>query len=598
MPGSSREERLAELLAAFLEAVESGQKPNLQEWQAHNPDLAEELAAFVRNEEHIRGLAAPLRGEGPSNHSSGPVAAENRTVAAPSVASGAPLLLPAGHLFGDFEILEEIAQGGMGIVYRARQLSLNRLVALKVVLRGAFADQEERARFRAEAEAAARLDHSNIVPIYHVGEFEGRPYLCLKLIEGGSLAQRLKGTPLPIPEAVRLVEILAGAIHYAHQRGIVHRDLKPGNILLATGGPPPSKHLSPARVSGFGPDPVDPLITDFGLAKQMGGSENLTQTGQVIGTPCYMAPEQAWGHRGRIGPAADIYALGAILYETLTGRPPFQAATPYETLDLVRTQEPAPPRILNPKVNQDLQSICLKCLEKEPGDRYGSAEALADDLRRFRNSEPVSVRTYNVLLRITRALGKRSPTEDEFHFWGTMLLWFAGIVLVGHLVTFVLIKTQLPRNLGVLTRTSEFGLGGLVFWLYRRRRRSPMVGAERQLWSVWLGYLVAWVVGALAIRLLVDQGIIVCGPTGPLGWEELLVYPFSASLSGLSFFVMGGLYWGRYYALGFAFLLLALLLPLHLTWAPLEFGGLWAAALVAIGLHLRRLAFEAAKETP
>jgi hypothetical protein len=223
---------------------------------------------------------------------------------------------------------------------------------------------------------------------------------------------------------------------------------------------------------------------------------------------------------------------------------------------------------------------------------------LADDLRRFSNIEPVSVRTYNVLLRITRALGKRSPSEDEFRSWGTMLLVFAGIVLVGHLVTFVFIQTQLPHNLGVLTRTCEFVLGGLVFWVFRRRRRPSFVGAERQLRSVWLGYLAAWVVSALAMRLLVDRGIILGGPAGPRGWEDLLVYPFSATLSGLAFFVMGGLYWGRYYALGLAFFLLALLLPLHLTWAPLEFGGLWAGALVAIGLHLRRLASEAAREAP
>jgi WD40 repeat protein/tRNA A-37 threonylcarbamoyl transferase component Bud32 len=269
-----------------------------------------------------------------------------------------------------YEVLEELGRGGMGVVYKARQAKLNRVVALKVLLAGAHAGAGDRARFRGEAEAAARLQHPNIVQVFEVGEADGRPYLALEYAEGGSLAQRLRGSPLPAGEAAALVEVLARAVHAAHQKGVVHRDLKPGNVLLAADG--------------------TPKVTDFGLAKRLDAQTAHTQSGALLGTPDYMAPEQAEGKAA--GPAADTYALGAILYHLLTGRPPFPAATPLETLVRLRSEEPVSPATLQPRLPRDVVTVCLKCLAKEPAGRYASAAELADDLGRFLAGRPVLAR--------------------------------------------------------------------------------------------------------------------------------------------------------------------------------------------------------------
>jgi serine/threonine protein kinase len=297
---------------------------------------------------------------------------------------------------GGYEVFEELGRGGMGVVYKARQVGLNRLVALKMILAGEFASVEEQARFRREAEAAARLDHPNIVRVYEVGEADGRPYLALEYVPGGNLADRLADGPLPAGAAARLVETLARAAHAAHEHGIVHRDLKPANILLASGGCEP-----PGTGSPGGSHPplagLVPKIADFGLAKlQYTGDDTApagpTRTGVLIGTASYMAPEQAAGPGAAVGPAADTYALGAILYECLTGRPPFRGVSPLDTLEQVRTLAPVPPRRLQPGVPRDLETICLKCLEKAPRQRYATAAALADDLRRFLDGQPIQAR--------------------------------------------------------------------------------------------------------------------------------------------------------------------------------------------------------------
>ncbi|HEV3237974.1 MAG TPA: protein kinase [Gemmataceae bacterium] len=302
-----------------------------------------------------------------------------------------------------FEILEEIGHGGMGVVYKARQKGLNRLVALKQMRAGLHAEPKELARFRREAETAARLHHPNIVAVHDVGDQDGQPYLVMEFVEGISLAQRLGQSTLSPEKAAELVETLARAMDYAHGQGVVHRDLKPSNILLS-----PISRLQNADLEGIqstlgnSPKTTQPLalstqhflpkISDFGLAKRLDVQESHTQTGAILGTPGYMAPEQALGKAGEIGPAVDIYALGAILYESLTGRPPFRAATLLETLELVRVQEPVALRQLQPGVPRDLETICLKCLEKSPRRRYESAKELADDLRRFLNREPIRAR--------------------------------------------------------------------------------------------------------------------------------------------------------------------------------------------------------------
>ena len=278
-----------------------------------------------------------------------------------------------------YEILEVLGRGGMGVVYKARHRALDRLVALKMVLSGGHAGEAELARFRAEAAALARLQHPHIVQIFEVGEQEGRPYFALEFVEGGSLAAKVNGTPWEPRRAAALAETLARAVHAAHERQVVHRDLKPANVLLTADG--------------------TPKITDFGLAKKLDADDGLSRSGQVVGTPSYMPPEQAAGKTREVGPACDTYALGAILYELLTGRPPFKGPTSLDTLHQVLTDEPAPPRRLNSRAPRDLETVCLKCLEKQPARRYASALDLAEDLGRFRAGLPVRARPVGALER-------------------------------------------------------------------------------------------------------------------------------------------------------------------------------------------------------
>jgi serine/threonine protein kinase len=299
-----------------------------------------------------------------------------------------------------YDILGELGRGGMGVVYKAVQKSLKRPVALKVVLAGAHADEPEVDRFRREAESAARLQHPNIVQIFEVGEQDGLPYRALEFVEGRSLADRLREGPLPPGQAAHLVETLARAMHYAHGQGIIHRDLKPANVLLqkktttdSTDSTDEKKPENSSSVSSvLSVVEFSPKITDFGLAKWIGRSVQETQPGAIVGTASYMAPEQAQGKAREVGPAADVYALGSILYETLTGRPPFQAAHMLDTLEQVLNADPVPPSRLQPKVPRDLETICLKCLQKEPPRRYASAAELADDLRRLQAGEPIRAR--------------------------------------------------------------------------------------------------------------------------------------------------------------------------------------------------------------
>jgi serine/threonine protein kinase len=303
-----------------------------------------------------------------------------------------------------YEIVAELGRGGMGVVYQARQLGLDRTVALKMVLIGAEADPKELARFRAEAAVLARLQHPNIVQIHDVGEAAGRPYFVLEFVAGGSLAQHLRGTPQPVRPAAQLLETLARAMHVAHEHGIIHRDLKPANVLLQRDSPQRHKEhkesterneelslmssLCPLCLCG---EFLLPKITDFGVAKCAGG-DGPTVTGELLGTPSYMAPEQAMVPRQPVGPAADVYALGAILYELLTGRPPFTGGTPLATVLQVLHDEPVSVTRLQPGVPRDLETICLKCLRKEPRQRYGSARELAEDLRHFLHDEPIRAR--------------------------------------------------------------------------------------------------------------------------------------------------------------------------------------------------------------
>ncbi|MBI3466530.1 MAG: protein kinase, partial [Planctomycetes bacterium] len=368
-----RDQLLDEVVVAYLEAVESGETPDDQQWLARYPELTTELEEFLADQKKVKRWTEPLR--------------DVAKLLPTTVSEGTGRLGEMPASLGDYELLGEVARGGMGVVYRAWQVSLNRVVALKMILAGQLASPAELRRFHTEAEAAANLDHPNIMPIYEVGEYEGRPYFSMKLIEGGSLAEYLPRFGGDGQATAQLLAVVARAVHHAHQRGILHRDLKPANILLDAHG--------------------QPYVADFGLARRVQGDSGVTQSGAIVGTPSYMAPEQAAGRKG-LTTAADVYGLGAILYTILSGRPPFHAETPLATVRQVLEEEPPRPRMLNPRVERDLETICLKCLNKEPQRRYGSAEALAEDLERWLAGEPIQARRSTLWERaIKRA--RRSP---------------------------------------------------------------------------------------------------------------------------------------------------------------------------------------------
>jgi eukaryotic-like serine/threonine-protein kinase len=424
-----REEQLDEVLASYLDAVALGHFPGRQELLARYPDLAAELAAFFEDRDRVERLAAPLREV--TRHSIPPGCRSTDCAdpgRVPGVADSCTPSLPPDAAaregqtvpptLADYEVLGELGRGGMGVVYKARQKSLKRLVALKMLHVGGGARPEELERFRAEAETVAHLEHPNIVRIHEVGRQGGVPFLCLEFVEGGSLQRRLAGSPVAARPAAQLVETLARAVHFAHERGVVHRDLKPANVLLV-GAPDAS------------PEQWVPKVTDFGLAKRIDVEAGQTPTGAVLGTPSYMAPEQARGWSSVVGPTADVCALGAILYELLTGRPPFRAATPMDTVLQVVQEEPVPPARLQPTCPRDLETVCLKCLEKDAHKRYATAQDLAADLRRWLKNEPIRARPAGVWERSVK-WARRHPAIAALVAVSSLAL-LAGVAgIVGH----------------------------------------------------------------------------------------------------------------------------------------------------------------------
>jgi hypothetical protein len=413
----------------------------------------------------------------------------------PATPSAESAVTPAKGSFEDswpsipgYEILGELGRGGMGVVYKARHVTLNRLVALKLIQAHAWSDEHWQARFCTEAEAVARLQHPNVVQIFEIGEQDGRPFLALEYASGGSLDEKLKGTPLPPAEAAGMVEVLARAVHATHQIGVIHRDLKPANVLLTADG--------------------TLKITDFGLAKKLDTSLAHTQSGHIVGTPSYMAPEQAAGKNREIGPGTDVYALGAILYELLTGRPPFKAATPIDTVLQVLQDEPVPPRQLQPRTPRDLETICLKCLKKEPALRYASAAALASDLRRFLDGEPIRARPV--------------PWWEHAVYWTKREpLW--AVMVAPIIVTVMIVLPMLAASIALLlllavtlvrARRAVFTCGvttlvlaGLSSYLYITMQPSNL--GEVQYDVNWFHYLVAFNILAwlTAFYSLISRGI-------------------------------------------------------------------------------------------
>ncbi len=350
---SNHEQQLEAVIADYLRSCESGTPPDRREILELHPELADDLRQFFGQHDRMNEIAEPIRGFGDSvTHTVGP---------------GQQL-----SYVGNYELLEEIARGGMGVVYKARQTTLGRIVAVKMIVKGRLASEQDVQRFQIEAQAAAGLQHPNVVAIHEVGEHEGWRYFSMDYVEGCDLSVILRENLLPAKRAATYVRQMAEAIHYAHQHGTLHRDLKPSNILI---------------------DDKDQVrITDFGLAMRVEGNSDLTRTGQIVGTPSYMPPEQARGQRSLIGPGSDVYSLGAVLYECLTGRAPFRADSVMKTIEQVIHVEAASPRLLNPGIARDLETICLKCLEKEPHRRYGTAQLLGDDLQRYLDGRPILAR--------------------------------------------------------------------------------------------------------------------------------------------------------------------------------------------------------------
>jgi serine/threonine protein kinase len=472
----------------------------------------------------------------------------------------APTSAPVLPDVAGYEIMEVIGHGGMGVVYKARQIGLNRLVALKMVLAGASASPQDLARFRTEAEAVAQLAHPSIVQIYEIGEQNGCPYLALEYISGGSLAQQLDGTPVPAKQAAELVMALAHAVHHAHQRGIVHRDLKPANVLLLADG--------------------TPKIADFGLAKRADSDYAHTQSGAILGSPSYMAPEQASGSIHKIGPATDVYALGVILYELLTGRPPFKGASLMETIEQVREHDPAPPRSLQPKIPRELEIICLKCLEKQPQRRYSSASALADDLHSFLRGDPITAQSLTLLDQVARTVSHHG-FDVRFRGFANRMLLVAPVPFVVHALAFSYFYGK-PHYAVAMVATTACMLVALMPALMisgvQTLRHLP-TWQKRHFMTVWIGHMIAMSVTLLVVALFTPRD----NPN-----RLLMVYPIWATTAAMSF-LAHATEAGMYYMVGAVLFCVAILMALTPTWAPLEVAVFMTANLASQALYLRKL---------
>ena len=455
--------------------------------------------------------------------------------------------------FGEYDLLEEIGRGGMGIVYKAWDRTLERHVALKMILRGIHATSADLQRFRSEAQAAAGLTHPNIVPVYQVGAEDGQAYFCMKYVQGRTLAAVMADKPLHPREAAQYMVAIARGVQHAHDKGILHRDLKPSNILI-------DEH-------------DQPLVTDFGLAKRVEAGATMTATGAIVGTPSYMAPEQAEGTRTPTA-ACDVYSLGAILYELLTGRPPFLAASAVETLLLVRSEEPVRPRALNPQIDVDLEFICRKCLEKSPEHRYVSAAKLASDLEAFLSAEPVSARSSSLVYFISRLL-RDSHHAPVLENWG--LLWMLHSVKILSLC----VVTSAMHWWGVREPWPYLALWSIalvawavIFWNLRRRG-GPVTFVERQIAHAWAAGVIASI-GVFVVEILLKRPV-------------LELTPVLSICVGMVFLVKAGTLSGWFYIAALAAFLAAIPMAfLDPSVGPLLIGLVSAVGFFVPGLKYYR----------
>jgi serine/threonine-protein kinase len=537
---AARDELLARLLVQLTEEARQGRQPDLPSVSAEHPEVATELRELWAAAQFAEAFARP--------------AAKSMRPAEPptQVPPSQPPTSTDGALprvFGDYELLEQIGQGGMGVVYKARQRSLRRTVALKMMVRG------ERDRFAIEAQAAAHLDHPNIVAVHEAGECDGQAYFSMRYVEGQTLSALLAEGPLRAREAARLLATVGRAVHYAHERGILHRDLKPSNILLDRAG--------------------QPHVTDFGLAKRvttpdgLPAAAGLTLSGAIVGTPAYMAPEQVSGSRGKPSPVSDVYSLGVILYEMLTGRPPFQAPTPMDTLLLVLDQDPIRPRLLNPKVDPDLELICLKCLQKEPELRYASAANLATDLEAYLQGENLSVRAFGLrdMADLVRLMLRETHNAVVLENWGVLWMCHSGMILLQCvLTTWMACRGVSTPWWYLLLWGGGLCAWGPIFWSLRKRG-GPVLFIERQVAHVWAAGVVS-TIGVFILEMV-------------MGRPVLSLSPMLAVLAGMVFVVKAGMFSGSFYLSAAAMFLTAIpmaLPPMYPNYSPLLFGVVTAVS--------------------
>ena len=518
-----RDERLAVVFDQLMQdsKVGSAQK-RLNDAVRQHPDLASDLRELFATAQIADDIAMLQSSD--LNHLTGGGSTTPRMSG--SIASGSAI----GATIGEYELREEIGRGGMGVVYRAFQASLQRTVALKMIPNAAFAAAQDLARLRAEALAAARLSHPNIVPVYEVGEHNGQPWFSMQFIQGTTLSQRLMNGPMKPREAVALLVPIVEAIGAAHRAGVLHRDLKPSNILIAADG--------------------TPFVTDFGLAKRVNVEEesmasggmgsdivNLTQSGAILGTPAWMSPEQAAGQTDSIDVATDIYSLGAVLFAMLTGRPPFQAASPLDTVLMVLEQDPPNIRMLNRAVDSDLEMVVMKCLQKPQDLRYSSAGALAADLRAWLNNEPVSARTSTIAQVMTR-LFRESHHAAILQNWGLLWMWHSLVVLLLCLITNLMQSQDVTERWPFVGLwVVGLGLWAAIFWNLRHRA-GPITAVERQIAHVWGGSMIAssmlfWV------ESIMDRPVLEFSPV--LGAIAGMVFLAKAGILSGSFYIQSAM---------------------------------------------------------
>lgn len=518
LAGDIREELLAQILNQLSEQQRLHQNADISAACRAHPELANELRSLWGAMLVADCLAEDMT-LSHSSHSA-PAHQDHGIISSPDLAQ-----------FGHYELLEELGRGGMGVVYKAKHRTLDRVVALKMIRQGMSAAASDLVRFRQEAQAAARLDNPHVVRVFEVGEFNGQPYFTMQFVDGQTLSQRLADGPLPPREAAALLLPVVEAVQAAHEQGVLHRDLKPSNILIDQQG--------------------RALVTDFGLAKRVEGDNSLTNTGAILGTPTYMSPEQAAGSRGRVGPASDVYSLGAILYQTLTGRPPFQGSTPMETVLMVLEQEPLPPRLVNSKADPMLEMITLKCLQKPAELRYESAAALADDLRAYLADEPIAARSGQfgqVLARWMRETHHATVLEH----WGLLWMWHSLALLLLSVATNWM-QWQAVTNPWPYFALWTVGLGtwAAIFWALRRRS-GPVTFIERQIAHVWAG-------SVTSIALLFPVEML-------LGLPVLTLSPILGLTSGMVFLVKAGMLSGSFYIQAATLFALSLVMAVMQRW--------------------------------